>query len=271
MSAVFAIDKNKVKRSFASAARSYDGLATLQRKVGLDLLSKFSLTCFSQLDDDKTFLDIGCGTGFLTHELMLKKTVKQMIAVDIAWSMLQVTRSKLQHIDDVQYICADAEQLPLFNNSVDIIVSNLALQWCQDLVSVFNGFNKILKQQGHLLFSTFGPATLQELKQAWAEVDNYSHVNDFYSTNELSVFLQQAGFKNIQVETKHYRSNYQTVIELMRELKGIGAHNVLSGRHRGITSKSRMQKMVTAYEKYRSNEYIPATYEIIMVSAEIQQ
>ncbi len=262
MSAVVSIDKCKVRQSFSSAAKYYDGFATLQREVGWDLLSRFVMQCAND-----TIVDIGCGTGFLTQKLMSRTPVQQMIAIDIALSMLHITRSKLEQFKAVQYVCADAEKLPLAGNSADHIVSNLALQWCQKINCVFNGFNKILKPGGQLLFSTFGPATLQELKNAWAEVDDYTHVNDFYTADELHTFLQQAGLKNIQIETKCYQSNYQTVIELMRELKGIGAHNTLSGRHRGITGKSRMQKMIEAYEKQRLNELIPATYEIIFVSA----
>lgn len=269
MSAVFVIDKKKVKLSFATAVNTYDGLATLQRTVGLDLLSKIALNELSRDVAGHIIVDIGCGTGFLTQALMRQSTASQMIAVDIALSMVQKTRTKLKQVKAVQYICTDAEQLPFLSNSVDTIVSNLALQWCQNLTGVFNDFKQILRQEGRIYFSTFGPATLQELKQSWAKVDDYSHVNDFYSADELFMFLQQAGFKNILIENNQYRSNYQTAIELMRELKGIGAHNVLSGRNRGITSKNRMQKMIEAYEKYRLNGYIPATYEIIIISAEV--
>ena len=264
MSAVFSIDKKRVRQSFASAADTYDGLATLQRQVGLDLLSMFDINF-----TDDIVMDIGCGTGFLTQEIMLASSVQQMVAVDIAYSMLEATRIKLKDLETVHYICADAECIPLQKQAVDNIVSNLALQWCQNLTQVFEGFNHGLKPEGQLVFSTFGPATLQELKQAWSEVDDYTHVNEFYTVDELTIFLQQAGFENIQIESKCYQSNYQAVIELMRELKGIGAKNMLAGRNKKTTSKTQMENMIKAYEKYRINKLIPATYEIIFVSARV--
>lgn len=260
MSVVLSSNKSKVRQSFDSAANSYDEFALLQKQVSIDLLAKIN-TDFV----DDVVVDIGCGTGFLIQQLMQRSAVRQLIAVDIAFSMLQVARTKF---NNVQYVCVDAEMLPVQNDSVDKIVSNLALQWCQNLTRVFNGFNRALKQQGQILFSTFGPATLQELKQAWAEVDNYSHVNNFHSIDELTVFLQQAEFRNIKIEAHRYQSHYRNVIELMRELKATGAHNVLTGLNRKTTRKSRMQNMTVAYEKYRVNGFLPATYEILFVSAD---
>lgn len=265
MSAALTIDKNKVRQSFAMAANSYDELATLQRKVGLNLLQKIPEDHYCQ-----HVVDVGCGTGFLTQQLVGKSFAEQIYALDIAFSMVEHSRSKLETANNIQYICADAEILPLQDNSVDLIISNLALQWCQNLTAVFLGFNKVLKPQRQLIFSTFGPTTLQELKQAWSIVDDYTHVNEFYSADQITDFLNHTGFTDIKIERQCYQSYYSTVIELMRELKGIGAHNVLSRRNRQTTSKRDMQAMTSAYEKHRESQGVPATYEILFVSASSQ-
>lgn len=262
MSAGFAIDKTKVRQSFSSAAYSYDELASLQRKIGFELLKRSAIKGFTK----DIIVDIGCGTGFLTQQLVLNSTAQQIIAVDIAMPMLQVARHKLRTTDRVQYVCADAEHLPLKNHAVNKIISNLALQWCQDLTDVLVGFQQKLQPDGQFFFSIFGLTTLQELKQAWSEVDDYTHVNNFYSVQALLILLQQAGFLDIQIETKSYRSYYQTAMELMRELKGIGAHNVSLFRNKQMTRKLDLQLMIEAYEKYRLNGLIPATYEIIFVA-----
>ncbi len=214
-------------------------------------------------------MDLGCGTGFLTGELLAHSNHETTIALDIALSMLQTTQSKLADKPNIMYVCADAEQLPLAGQSIDSVVSNLALQWCSNLEAVFTGIRRTLKPEGQLVFSTFGPQTLHELKSAWAAVDNYSHVNDFYSETQLKQFLQQAGFKNSQIKSKLYTSRYDSVWTLMQELKHLGAHHVIAGRNKKITTKTAMQQMIAAYEKHRVEDQIPATFEVIIVTAKM--
>lgn len=254
------LDKAKIRQSFAAASVTYDGVADLQRSVGKALLDNVD-----KGNPAGTLLDLGCGTGFLTAGLLAH--TRPIIAVDIALPMLQVTRTKLTDTANVSYVCADAEQLPLAGHVVDGVFSNLALQWCVNLEAVFADIKRVLKPGGRLVFSTFGPQTLQELKAAWAEADDFNHVNDFYSERRLRHFLQLAGYTGIVVETKVYISSYDSVLALMKELKHIGAHNVLAGRNKNITTKAQMQRMIAAYERHRTGELIPATFEVMMVTA----
>lgn len=254
------LDKAKIRQSFAAASVTYDGVAELQRTVGKALLDTIETESLSG-----PLLDLGCGTGFLSAKLLA--FAQPVIALDIALPMLQVTRTKLADMSNVSYLCADAEQLPFAGQIADGVFSNLALQWCINLDGIFADIKRVLKPGGRLVFSTFGPQTLQELKTAWAEVDEYNHVNDFYSEQQLTRFLQLAGYTEIKIETKLYVSSYGSVLALMKELKHIGAHNMIAGRNKNITTKTQMQCMIAAYERYRSGDRIPATYEAIMVTA----
>jgi malonyl-CoA O-methyltransferase len=275
------LDKTKVKQSFEAASHTYDGVAALQRTVGKALLETIDTQNMTG-----TLLDLGCGTGFITLELLAvgyaSRTIFQtppqvqgtqcvpyrtVIALDIALPMLQVTQKKLAGACNVSYLCADAERLPLAEHSVDGVFSNLALQWCIKLDVVFSDIKRILKPGGRLVFSTFGPKTLQELKAAWTEADEYKHVNDFYSEQQLAHFLHQAGFAEVKIETRLYQSNYDSVLALMKELKFIGAHNVIEGRNKNITTKTALRRMIESYELHRTGDLIPATFEVILVMA----
>jgi malonyl-CoA O-methyltransferase len=258
------IDKAKIKHSFAAASVTYDSVAGLQRAVGNNLLQSIDATKLSG-----TLLDLGCGTGYLTGELLARSNLETTIALDIALSMLQTTQAKLADKHDVIYVCADAEQLPLAFQSIDSVISNLALQWCRNLEAVFTGIKQALKPDGQLVFSTFGPQTLHELKSAWSEVDHYNHVNEFYSKVQLEQFLQQAGFESCQIKNQLYTSRYDSVWTLMQELKNLGAHHVIAGRNKKITTKKAMQQMIAAYENHRVKDQIPATFEVIIVTAKV--
>lgn len=257
------LDKTLIKQSFAAASATYDSVAGLQRAVGKELLRGIDAATLTG-----TLVDLGCGTGFLSGELLACSNPEILIALDIARPMLRATQARLAGKRDILYVCADAEYLPFAGQSMDGVFSNLALQWCINLDAVFSGIKRTLKPGGQLVFSTFGPQTLRELKSAWAEVDHYSHVNEFYSPMQLQQFLQQAGFKNIRLESTLYSPRHASVWTLMHELKHLGAHHVITGRNKKLTTRTAMRQMIAAYEKHRINDLIPATFDVISVIAE---
>lgn len=252
------LDKQHIRRSFGNASEHYDVMASLQRKVGETLFETFK--CINK----GYIVDIGCGTGFLTEKIM-PVTDASVIGLDIALPMLLKTQQRLTG-QNIGLLCADAEQLPFLNTSVHQIVSNLALQWCRDLVSLFSQMYQVLLPQGELVFSTFGYGALTELKAAWAEVDDYPHVNHFFHRDELYIALSEAGFKNIQIIKHVYINQYADPIALMKELKAIGAHNVDQQRNRQMTSKGQLQTLLAKYPQ-NIDRTINASFEILYVKA----
>ena len=259
----YQLDKARVRQSFAAAASRYDSLAGLQRQVGETLLAKFPLT-----SGVGRILDIGCGTGFLTGKLAQAADNQAIVALDIALPMLHACRAN-HPATAITPVCGDAEKLPFGRQSFQQIYSNLALQWCQDLAAVLSNCQQLLEANGRLVFATFGPATLQELKTAWRSVDNYTHVNEFYSTAEIDGFLRQAGFRRVHLETAHYKTSYSSVLALMRELKGLGAHNVNLHKNPKVTTRHELQQMIGSYVAGMPDSEVYATYEIIFVEATI--
>jgi malonyl-CoA O-methyltransferase len=256
------LDKIRIKQSFAKASDTYDKVAELQRSAGRMLLHSVEESAF-----EGAILDLGCGTGFLTGELLGYKIPETLLVLDIALAMVQTTKAKLSNEKSVRYICGDAEHLPVAEQVFDSVFSNLALQWCRNLDAVFIDIKRILKPHGYFVFSTFGPQTLQELKSAWAGVDDFNHVNTFFSQVQLKQFLEQAGFKEIQLTSTLYKPRYESVELLMKALKQLGAQQVLRGRNKCLTTKTAMQRMMIAYEIYREEGTVPATFEVVSVIA----
>ena len=258
------IDKTKVRRSFAAAATTYDQAAHLQRAVGQALLQTIRPTALQG-----RVMDLGCGTGFLSGELLAGGWCKasDLLAVDIALSMVAAARDKLVGpYQKPYYLCADAEQLPFADNSIQYIFSNLAVQWCRQLAVAAAEFRRVLCPGGYIHFTTFGPKTLHELKAAWQTVDDYQHVIDFYSEKAIWAILQQAGLTDISVQSQLYINYYPSVKGLLQELKNLGAQTV-SARSPHITGKARWQALLTAYHADKHSGLIPASFEIITVRA----
>jgi len=160
-------------------------------------------------------------------------------------------------------LCADAARLPLRTASVDLVFSNLMLQWCSDPDAVFSECRRVLKPGGLLTYTTFGPDTLLELRRAWSTVDGLTHVNRFIDMHDLGDAMVRAGFAEPVMDVDRCTLTYADAHALMRDLKAIGAHNVNAGRARGLTGKSRLTRMIAAYEAFRRDGRLPATYEIV--------
>ena len=162
-----------------------------------------------------------------------------------------------------QFICADMEAIPLVENSIDMVWSNLSLQWCNDLDRVFVQIEKILTSNGLFIFSTFGPSTLHELRASLASFSQYSHVNQFIDMHDIGDALIRCGFSDPVLDVDVYTLTYSTFKDIMYDLKHIGARNALQGRAKGMTGKGFLYQLEKFYEVYRANKKLPATYEVV--------
>jgi malonyl-CoA O-methyltransferase len=261
----FEIDKKQVRRAFSRAAQDYDAAAVLQREVCTRMLER--LGCIKL--QPSRILDIGSGTGWGTRQLGERYPKADVTALDIAIGMLQLARGtsswwqKLFTGKRENFLCADVEALPIASNSVEMIWSNLALQWCNDLQATFVELQRVLKVDGLLIFSSFGVDTLKELRIAFSEVDGYNHVNRFADMHDIGDMLVAAGFADPVMEMETLTLTYNDVRAVMQDLKSIGANNATAGRATGMMGKANWQRVTENYEKLRRDGKLPATFEII--------
>lgn len=260
----YKLDKRLVRDSFDRAAGGYDEVAILQREVGRRLLERLDLIKLQP----RTIVDIGAGTGELGTALRKRYKESEVILLDLAPRMLKLARQRRGLVERwfgrQRFVCSDAEQLPLADNSVDMVFSNFAIQWCNDLDRAFAEFQRVLRPGGLLLFTTFGPDTLTELRQAWRAVDAAVHVNSFIDMHDIGDALMRAKLVEPVMDAERLTLTYTDGMGVMRDLKAMGAHNVTSGRHHGLTGKRKLKQMLAAYEQFRNNAgLLPATYEVV--------
>jgi malonyl-CoA O-methyltransferase len=258
------LDDDRVRRAFSRAAPGYDAIALLQHEVETRLLERLDqLTAHPA-----RVLDVGAGPGRASAAMRKRFPQAEVIALDLALPMLREAKSRAGWWKPFRRVCGDARALPLADQSVDLVFSSLCLQWCEDLVVVFDEFRRVLRPGGWVLFSTFGPDTLTELRQSWAAVDQDPHVNVFLDMHDVGDRLLASGFRDPMLDVDHYTLRYSDPKLLMRELKGIGAGNADRDRSRGLTGKGRLAGMLAAYERFRGEDgRVPATYEVITAQA----
>jgi malonyl-CoA O-methyltransferase len=262
------IDRRALGKAFGLASSRYDEIAFLQRTVRRELLERldhFSVT-------PKVVIDLGAGTAAATRELKTRYPAATVVAADLSLGMLQHAQTttgwfnRLWASKRIEMTVVDAHRLPFRSGSVDLIFSNLMLQWC-DLDEVFGEVRRVLSPQGWFAFSTFGVGTLQELRSAWATVDSQQRVHEFFDMHDIGSALTRAGLREPVLDSDRHVLKYSDPIALMRSIKEIGAGNVSRERPRGLTSPRVLQAVSDAYPRNDKQSDVVATWEIVYGAA----
>lgn len=254
------IPKSKIAASFSQAAAGYDASAQFQRDVGRDLLTAIPPVGLASV------LDLGSGTGAL-HENILQRFEPQVsVGLDLAHGMSQFAQQHLGDACNSLWVTADAERMPFADNQFDLVYANLSLQWCWDIEHLAAEILRVLKPGGSLWYSTLLPGTLKELELSWAQADAFPHVNQFPAETTVVGSWQSAGFEVVGHTQRPYQLRYQAPIDLLQELKGIGAHFMDTDANPRVTSPGTLRRMLDAYQQFKTVEgFYPATYEVLIL------
>lgn len=248
-------DKRQVAASFSRAAASYDSVAELQRAVGGELLARLPADLAPQ-----RWVDLGSGTGHFSRALAARFPQASGTAVDIAEGMLRHARPLG---GASRFVCGDAERLPLASASQELIFSSLALQWCADFAAVLGEARRVLAPGGVFAFSSLCVGTLQELRDSWEVVDGFVHVNRFRRFEDYQMLCGACGLEVLELSTERRVLHYRDLRELTHELKALGAHNLNPGRPGGLTGRARVLALVEAYERFRDERGLPASWQVV--------
>ena len=255
MDDVVVTDKQAIADAFGKAAKHYDQSAAFQRQVGHYLMAKLPALNIA----DSQVLDLGCGTGYFSQQLVQRGM--KVCAADLSSQMLD--QAKRRCGEGVTYVEGDAECLPLPDDQFDFAFTSLALQWCDDLSVPLRELRRVVKPGGHIVFSTLAEGSLHELSYAWKQVDQYQHVNQFLSQKAIKLALAQAGCTEVDLEFLPITMYYRSAVDLMKDLKGIGATHIHQGRKAGLASRKTFKALESAYDEFRhEDDRLPATYQV---------
>ncbi len=258
-------DPRHIRRAFSRSAAGYDAAAMLQHEVEKRLLE--SLEYFGERVP-QTVLDVGSGPAHAAAAMRKRWPRAQVVALDLALPMLREAKKQSGWWKPFARVCADARALPIADASADVLFTNLCLQWVEDLPAAFAGFRRALKPGGLLLCSTFGPETLGELHDAFAQADALPHVSRFPPIAQFGDALLHAGFRDPVLDRDRFTLTYDDLPALMRELRAMGATNALQSRRHTLTGRARFAAASAAYEIFRRDDgKLPSTWEVIYAHA----
>jgi len=236
------LNHKHIHRRFERAASTLDGSDFVHATSREGLLRRLQ----PLLIDAKTVVDLGAGTGAAGLALGQRFKGARLISIDIALGMLLKARQKKRWLSKANFIQANAVALPLANDCIDVVFANLLLPWVDDPAPVFAEVARILHQGGVFAFATLGPDSLQELRRAWAAVDDDAHVNRFPDMHNLGDALVNSGLRDPVLDVDRLSIAYQQSGKLFTDLTAVGARNALQQRARGLTGKRRYAAMLAA-------------------------
>jgi malonyl-CoA O-methyltransferase len=264
-------DQRHIRRAFSRSAAGYDAAAALQHEVEkrlMESLDYFTLRRGQDAAAPNVVLDVGCGPAHAAAAMRKRWPKAQVVALDLALPMLREAKKQSGWWKPFQRVCADLRALPLADGTVDVLFCNLSLQWVDDLPAAFNGFRRVLKPDGLLVCSTFGPETLQELRDAFAHADAVPHVSPFPQIAQFGDALMMAGFRDPVLDRDRFTLTYDDLPALMRELRAMGATNALQQRRHTLTGRARFAAAADAYEPLRrADGKLPSTWDVIYAHA----
>ncbi|MDX5363250.1 MAG: malonyl-ACP O-methyltransferase BioC [Pseudazoarcus pumilus] len=248
-----------VRQAFDRAAPGYDAAAGVQREISQRLAGL--MKAYPPVHPPRCVVDAGCGTGYGLQWLHEQFAQAGHIALDFAPAMLQ--RAVATHA--ARPLCADLQALPLRDACVDALWSSLALQWCEP-ARALGEFARVLRPGATAWIATLGPATLHELREAFAQVDNARHVLAFRSADEWTYIAETAGFELLERRCETASVRAADLRGVIGHLKGIGAHR-FDTTPRSPLTRPQWRRLEQAYEHHRDRQgMLPATYDVILLA-----
>ena len=258
-SSEFFLDARLVRRAFDAASGGFDQHAAVHSEIRNRLLERLDVVRL----EPASVLDLGAGTGHAARALKRRYKNAHVVALDLSPGMLAQAGKQSSFFHRFSRVAGDAQRLPFADASFDLIFSNLALQWVGNPDAAIGEARRALKPDGLFTFTSLGPDSLKELRQAWAGSDEYSHVHAFIDMHDLGDALMRAGFAEPVMDTERLTVTYKDWPALLSELRGSGSTNLAYGRPHGLSGRAAADRARQTLESLRRNNVLPITLELV--------
>ncbi len=260
------VDPRQVRRNFARAATSYDEAAVLQREIGARMLERLDYVRLAP----QRVLDLGCGTGGNLAALQERYPQAALIGADLSEPMLRAGQAPgsglarwlpFMRPRRPLLVAAEATALPFRTQSIGLLWSNLMLHWLDDPLLALREAHRLLEVDGLLMFSTFGPDTLKELRASFA--DGHVHTQRFIDLHDYGDMLVACGFADPVMDAERLTLTYATFDDLLADLRRSGSTCAMRARRHGLSGRSAWAAARAAYAQLINAGRLPATVEVV--------
>jgi malonyl-CoA O-methyltransferase len=258
------LDSRIARRHFERAAGSYAKASRLESEIGARMLERLDYVKLVP----RRVLDAGSGPGRDARWLAKRYPRAQVVALDYSQRMLRQERgilSKLFARNEKHSLCGNFERLPIAAGSVDMVWSNMALHWAADPLAALREFHRALAVDGLLMFSTLGPDTLAELREAAGS----GRVHAFPDMHDLGDMLVAAGFAEPVMDMERVTLLYADGAALLADLRASGQTCALAAPsgapRRGLAGRGFLAALLSrlAAQRRDGGGKLPVSYEVV--------
>ncbi|MDQ7049197.1 MAG: methyltransferase domain-containing protein [Enterobacterales bacterium] len=254
------IQRQQRNQYFDRISMDFSDFSFLQNEVATRLFERLEMMNVIP----RRIVEVGCADGFLTRLLAKKFPKAKIVALDASSQMIKSAQQKQGFFSPIKFQQSDPEKLPMKNNSMDLVISNLAYDYCIEPKKMLLEFNRVLKPGGLLLLSALGPDSLLELRQSWLQLNPNASFQTFLDMHIIGDQIQAAQFENTLMDRDLIQLKYQTLKGLLSELKRAGGQNLHPSRGKGLWGKQIFKEYQKLVEKLRTDEgHLNVTCELV--------
>jgi malonyl-CoA O-methyltransferase len=255
---------NEIRKAFDKAAEDYETRAVIQNEIGERLFERLEYIKIAP----KTILDLGSGSGRFSQLLQKRYPKATLVSLDLSPQMLLHSRKKQGWLSKWPLVCANMNALPFANGSFDLVFSNQAVHWSEDLPQLLEEIMRVMNIGGCLLLSTLGPDTFKEMRDVFSQIDNYSHTNTFLDMHDLGDIMLKAKCLDPVIDMEMLSVHYSTISDLLHSIKAQGVRNIHPQRKPGLSGKAFIEQFTSLYQKNHAlDDKYPLQYEVIYAHA----